>query len=99
MITVVGFLEMCLAVGAANQGEEPLKGQPLLSAATASLVEANYHYDKLRVDVYSVLFFLRSLNFYAYEACSVSSYPLMEISVLFLFNLRFFCQLVSNTWF
>jgi hypothetical protein len=54
---------MRLFVGAVTQGEDPLKGHPLLSAATASLAVAKYHYDGLRIVVSSFFFFLRSLDF------------------------------------
>jgi hypothetical protein len=54
---------MRLFVGAVSQGEEPLKGRPLLSAATASLAAAEYHCDGLRVVVSSFFCCLRSLDF------------------------------------
>jgi len=82
---------MRLFVGAVSQGGEPLKGRPSLSAATASLAAAKYHYDGLGVVVSSFFFFSARWIFYAYEACSVSYYPSMAIPILFLHDLCFIC--------
>jgi len=89
---------MRLFVGAVSQGEEPLKGRPLLSAATASLAAAN-----IITVGYALSFLLFSSScarwiLYAYRACSVSFSPSMAIPILFLHDLCFFCQLVYNTW-
>jgi hypothetical protein len=87
---------MRLFVGAVSQGGETLKGRPSLSAATASLAAAKYHYDGLGV-VVSSFFFTARWIFYAYEACSVSFSPSVAIPILFLHDLCFICQLVYNT--
>jgi hypothetical protein len=90
---------MLLFVGAVSQGEELLKGRPLLSAATASLAAAKYHYVGLGVVVSSFFFFCARWIFYAYEACYVSFYPSMAVLFLFLHDLCFVYQLVYKTWF
>jgi hypothetical protein len=61
---------MRLFVGAVSQSEEPSKGHPLLSAATASLLQRNI----ITMDYalsFLLFFVLPALVgfFYAYEAC------------------------------